>query len=572
MNPGEIILIVVLSIVGAVILITGYVLLDKYFFSRKRCKRNLKSLERKYEYLHALLTGQDFQYVQRIEIISRTNLLYSDIYSVYFKRYKDIRDIQEVAYSEVLNKLVQLLDKSAVKEFKKLYKDSQPILLAYEEQVNVFNNDLMGVIKPEEDARQNSLALKDAFREVKSRYNSRENDLEFVNDTFIKVFDEIDQRFTKFEGFIETANYDEANDLLPEIKDVIRACNDLIDKLPDLIKRTTEVIPDELEASSKHYDSLVKEEYPLKHIRYELIKNDIELLIDEITEDIKSLKISTCAARLDSIDKQIKDVESAFGKEEAACHEFRDNSERIYGSFNNLEKEFIKVRNNLEKYSKYYIVDEVHLTELKDIQKELDDVSKDKRRLDMYIHSLEKTPYSVLIVKMRDLDKGTNDIFDRFNTFKKYLASLKTDTENAFKTINELYFKLKGTEEVLRGFYNTDFSDKFIDDLDKSYKLIDQIYILLKSVPISVNSVNSILADLNDKANLIFSRVNDAKKYRDLDEEEIMFMNRERVKFSDVNVQLSQAENLYINGEYAQCYQMVETVFSKIQSKDTLPE
>jgi len=37
MNPGEIILIVVLSIVGAVILITGYVLLDKYFFSRKRC-------------------------------------------------------------------------------------------------------------------------------------------------------------------------------------------------------------------------------------------------------------------------------------------------------------------------------------------------------------------------------------------------------------------------------------------------------------------------------------------------------------------------------------------------------
>jgi septation ring formation regulator EzrA len=84
--------------------------------------------------------------------------------------------------------------------------------------------------------------------------------------------------------------------------------------------------------------------------------------------------------------------------------------------------------------------------------------------------------------------------------------------------------------------------------------------------------VNSTLADLNDKASLIFSRVNDAKKYRDLDEEEIMFMNRERVKFSDVNVQLSQAENLYINGEYAQCYQMVETVFSKIQSKDTLPE
>src|SRR5574344_1014866 len=203
-NIGLTILIVVLSIVGVVALVTGYILLDKYIFSKKRCKRNLKALERKYEYLHALLTGQDFQYVQRIEIISRTNLLYSDIYSVYFKRYKDIRDIQETAYTEILNKLVQLVDKSDVKDFKKLYKDSQSVFTAYEEAVNTFNNDLMGVIKPEEDARQNSLALKDEFRDVKSKYNSRESELEFVNDTFVKVFDEIDQRFTKFEGFIET--------------------------------------------------------------------------------------------------------------------------------------------------------------------------------------------------------------------------------------------------------------------------------------------------------------------------------------------------------------------------------
>jgi len=569
-NIGLTILIVVLCIVGAVALVTGYVLLDKYIFSKKRCKRNLKTLERKYEYLHALLTGQDFQYVQRIEIISRTNLLYSDIYSVYFKRYKDIRDIQETAYNEILNKLVLLVDKSDVKAFKKLYKSSLSIFTSYEEAVNTFNNDLTGVIKPEEDARQNSLVLKDEFRDVKSKYNSHEKDLEFVNDTFIKVFDEIDQRFTKFEGFIETANYDEANDLLPEIKDVLKACNELIDKIPDLIKRCNDIIPVELKAASDHYDSLIKAEYPLKHVGFEAIKNNIELSLDQIGEDIKGLKINNCLQQLDELDKQIKNVEDAFKKEEDARSEFDGNSERIYGNFNNLEKEFIKVRNNLEKYSKYYIVDENHLTELKNIQKELDDVSKDKRRLDMYVHSLEKTPYSVLILKMRDLDKGTSDIFDRFNKFKDYLASLKTDTESAFRTINDTYFKLKEIEESLRYFYNNDFSDKFNDDIDKSYDLIDQIYILLKSVPINVNAVNDCILELNDKSGLISSRVGDAKKYRDLDEEEIMFMNRERVKFSDVNVQLSQAENLFINGEYAQCYQMTESVLNKINEKDAL--
>jgi len=570
MNTGLLILIVVCSIVGVLLIVVASFLLDKYFFSKRRCKRNLKALERKYEYLHALLTGQDFQYVQRIEIISRTNLLYSDIYSIYFKRYKEIRDTKEVSFQEALNKLVQLLDKSDVKGFKKFYKDSQPIFSNYEETVNAFNNDLMGVIKPEEDARQNSLTLKDSFRDVKSKYNSKESELTFVSDTFVKVFSAIDQRFTKFEGYIETADYEEANNLLPEIRDVLKVCNDMIDKVPVLIKRVNDIVPGELEAANNHYSELMNKEYPLKHVRYDSVRNDVELSLDEIRGDLKELKITNCDKRLNELENKISYVEDLFAKEETACQEFEDNSERIYGEFNNLEKEFIKVRNNLAKYSKFYIVDEEHLQELKDIQKELDDVSKDKRRLDLYVHSLEKTPFTVLIVKMRDLDQGTKDIFERFNNFKAYLASLKTDTEGGFQMINELYFKLKETEEVLRNFYNEDFSDKFIDDFDKSYKLIDDVSILLKTVPINVNLVNANMHELCDKTNLIFSRVKDAKKYHDLDEEEIMFMNRERIKFSDINVQLSQAENLFLNGDYAQCFQMSDDVMKKIEAKDNL--
>src|SRR5574344_1414878 len=529
-NTGMIILIVACIIVGIILIVTACLLLDKYVFSKRRCKKNLKALERKFEYLHALLTGQDYQYVQRIEIISRTNLLYSDIYSVYFKRYKDIRDNQEVAYQNVLNELSHLLDKSNVKEFKK------------------------------------------AYRDVKSKYNSKEEELAFVNDTFSKVFTALDERFTRFEALIETADYDEANNLLPEISDVIKACDKLIDTVPPLLKRANEIIPEELKAASDHYDKMISEEFPLKHINFDRIKNDVELGLGEIQSNLKDLKIANCDSRLNDLEDEIKEVEELLAKEEAAAQEFNENCDRIYGSFNNLEKEFIKVRNNLAKYSKFYIVDEAHLQELKDIQKELDDVSKDKRRLDMYVHSLEKTPYTVLIVKMRDLDNGTKDLFNRFNKFKEYLASLKIDTENAFVTINNLYFKLKEHEETLRNLNNEDFSDKFNDDLDKSYKIIDDTSILLKTIPINVNLVNANIHELTDKTNLIFSRTDEAKKYYDLDQEEIMFMNRERIKFSDINIQLSQAENLFLNGDYVQCYQMAEDVMKKIEAKDNLEE
>ena len=64
-------------------------LLNKFYFAKKRCHKMLNSLQSDYEYYHALLTGQDNSLIQRLEIISRTNLLCSHIHSSYFKRSKE---------------------------------------------------------------------------------------------------------------------------------------------------------------------------------------------------------------------------------------------------------------------------------------------------------------------------------------------------------------------------------------------------------------------------------------------------------------------------------------------------
>lgn len=571
-DTGKIIIFVVIGLVITILLITGVFLFDKYYFRKRRCKAQLKVMTRKYDYLNSLLTGQDFQYVQRIEIISRTNLLYSDIYSAYLKRYNSIRDNEEKDVENIIGELNRLLDKSNNKEFKKVYRKAQVVLGNYEELVNKFNNDLLGVIKPEEDARQNSLVLKDRFREVKSKYNLKEDELMFVSQTFNKVFSLIDEKFTKFESLIETADYEDANNILPEISDVLKVCDKLIDSMPILIKRCNEIIPNELNALKEQYDKLIGEDFPLKHVGFEKIYASVNEGLKAIKEDLVELKTANIDNKLNDLEDLIKHAEELFVKEENAAKEYNERVEDIYSAFNNLETEFIKVRNNMIKYSKYYIVDDVHQEELKDIQKELDDVSKDKRRLDMYVHSLEKTPYTILVVKMRDLNNGTVDLLNRFSKFKEYLASLKTDTEDAFKTINELYFKLKEYEATLRNFNNEDFSDKFNDDIDKSYKIIDFVIILLRTVPINVNLVNSNMVELKDKTNVLFSRVNEAKKYYKLSEDEILFLNRERIKFSDINIQLSQAESLFLNGDYAQCYTMVEDVKHKIEAKDNLQD
>lgn len=570
LDTGRFIIYVVIGLVATILLIVLLFLFDKYYFAKRRCKSQLRSLENKFEYLKSLLTGQDFQYVQRIEIISRTNLLYADIYSNYLKRYNDLHNNSENEVNDIMNELTKALNKTNIKEFKKKYKQALVLINNFEELVNNFNDDLLGVIKPEEDARQNSLVLKDRFREVKSKYNLKEEELSFVNETFNRVFSLIDEKFAQFENLIETADYDEANSLLPEVSKVLKVSDKLIDAMPILIKRTNEIVPNELNSLKTHYDNLIANGYPLKHVGFDKIYTEVSTSLEDLRKELLELKTAGIDQKLNNLEELIRNTEDLLIKEEEAASEYNSNVDHVYSAFNNLETEFIKVRNNMIKYSKYYIVDDVHQAELKDIQKELDDVSKDKRRLDMYVHSIEKTPYTVLVVKMRDLDNGTNDLLDRFSKFKDYLASLKTDTETAFTLINELYFKLKECEAILRDFYNEEFSDKFNTDIDKSYKTIDDITILLRTVPINVNLVNLNIEDLKTRTDSVFSRVNEAKKYYDYCEQEIMYLNRERVKFSDINIQLSQAESLFLNGDYAQAETMVEDIKHKIESKDKL--
>ena len=127
-------LIIIISVIGAVVVV-GIILffvLNKFFLVRKRCNKTLKDLVKKYEYLHALLTGQDLQYIQRLEIISRTNLLYVDIHSSYFKRSKEIRDTIDVSVSNVLTDLGEYLEEKKYKEFKQYYKEHLGIIRQYE--------------------------------------------------------------------------------------------------------------------------------------------------------------------------------------------------------------------------------------------------------------------------------------------------------------------------------------------------------------------------------------------------------------------------------------------------------
>ncbi|MFA7378504.1 MAG: septation ring formation regulator EzrA, partial [Bacilli bacterium] len=448
--------------IGAALVVSAIIfLLYKFVIVRHVARKQVRELERRFEYLHALLIGQDAQYVKRLEIISRTNLLYVELHTQYLKRFKEIRDRFDAQAQNTINGLKDLVDEGKYKALKVSYSDGRNIIETYEKHVNTLNSDLISVVKPEEEARQASLSLKEELRRIKQDYYSKQGDLQLVISSFDAVYEYIDGLFDEFEQYVESAQYDDANTLLPNISKAIKEVGRVLTKLPNICALVTMVIPDKIASLMNAYEEMVDAKYPLHHL---IVKNniyDMNRELDLLTKKIKSFELNGVNNALDNIIARIDEYFILFEEEKKARVIFDAECEDIYVIVNTLEKKFIKLCNTIPEVKKIYVISGDYANRVNEIQSEINKVGATKRSLDTFIHSSTKQPYSILVSKMHELRDESNLVLSMMEDFQVYLDSLKETAENAYLLIYDYYHRVKKAEKIVRDISLKEFTAKY---------------------------------------------------------------------------------------------------------------
>ena len=186
MKPVAVALIIV-GVVAVVVAIS--ILLYIFVFSHNAYKKQVRDLERKFSYFDALLMGQDSQYIHHLEIVSRTNLLYVEKYNTYSKKFKEIFENDDKFAESMVKQLNSLIASNQYKNIKVVIADARKAIAIFEEAVNNLDAELYEIVKPEEEARQAILRLKESYRAVKQTFYSLSSDLELILPSFNKAFE-----------------------------------------------------------------------------------------------------------------------------------------------------------------------------------------------------------------------------------------------------------------------------------------------------------------------------------------------------------------------------------------------
>ena len=551
-------------LVVAVVLILAYTLVHR----KNKIKKEFRSLDKIFQYYHAILVGQDSQYVKRLEIISRTNLLYVEIHTQYLKRFKEIRDKQDAKAQNSINKLADMISDRHFNQARKYYPDVKLLVDAFEEAVKSLNNDLLEVVKPEEECRQASLALKEQYRRLKQDYYAKQSDLVMLANSFEKVFGLIDSKFEEFEQFVETAEYIEANNLLPKIEGILNELSSSLKNLPSLCVLVNDVLPTRLGELDVSYHELLDAGYPLHHLGLDKNIDVLRKRVEEAKNKLRQFDIHNLESQLEEMLSEVDAYFKKFEEEKEAKALFDEQNEQVYTNVNLIERRFIKLCNIIPEVSRVYVINDTHKAKVNTLQTDINKVGALKRSLDTFIHSAIKQPYSQLIVKMNELKDASDSVILELDEFDSYLASLKIDSEESFKLIFTFFDRIKRAEKEVREINIIRVSEKYEKDFDKCYELINNINSLLKKLPINVDEVNKNVSDLYDVSNDILEggAIDQDHNMMVLAENAIMHANKGRSHLSDIDQLVAQAETFFKEGDFEQSYIIAGNALKKIRA------
>lgn len=555
--------------VGSVVLIVALcILLYIFVFSRGSAKKAIKDLQRKYSYLNALLIGQDSQYIHRLEIVSHTNLLYVDIYNEFSRRFKEIYEIDDKFALSKIKQVNNLIQNQQFKNIKLVIEEARKAVSIFEKQVNQLDRDLYEVIKPEEESRQTILRLKESYRTVKQTYYVSQNELELVVPSFNKAFEKLDQLFVDFESHIESAEYEEANALIPTISKVVSALKTVLEVIPNLSILVEQIIPEKLGALVNKYDKMEKESYPLFHLGFRHKQEDFNNRVNTLRMKLINLQTSGVMIECERIQDEILVIENQLESEIEDKRLFDTNCATIYHNVLELEKTFLKICSLLPEIKEIYKIQEAQAEQIETLRENVNKLGQSKRLLDGFIHSNTKQPYSLLREKLDELKTDYDSVLAGVKEFKSYLDSLRNSSEEAFTMIYAYYYRLKQTEETLRSFHLPNFAESYKPNIVKSYEIINSIYDLLQQKPIDVALVDERVEELTQIANPLFDEVDNKARECQLAESAILYANRDRNHQADVHQQLTVLESQFFDGEFEKVYHDASAIYRRMHVED----
>lgn len=470
----------------------------------------------------------------------------------YHRFQERFEQIKKVSLSRIDDMIVDLdvyFDKKDYKSCRyRIAKTELEIYKAREKATHLLE-EIKEITLSEEKYRSIVTKLKAKYRAENKEYQKHKELYDDMQEAIALQLENIERRFLDFEQAMEANEYNEVVHIVKALDTMIDHMGIIVEEVPDVLLMAKQLIPKRMNEVEQTAKEMLEEGYPLSYLNLDYNLEESTNNINTILDKVKVLNLEDCMFELKTILDYLDSLFVDFEKERLSRKVYeeieKDFSKKLAKTNQLVEDVYIQ----LDDIKNMYDLEDKDLEIINDVKKTLVTINDDYKNLIARV-GLDSSPYSIMHKEVEELTVRLKAMEESFDVALKSLGNMYDDEQRAREQLLEIEAFLKQCKVRIRSYKLPIITDNYFVQLAEANEAIVEVIKELEQKPIVIKTLNTRVDTARDLVLKLYHTTNEMIKTAQMAEMAIVYGNRYRDVYNEVDAGLSQAEKEFFKGNY----------------------
>lgn len=470
-------------------------------------------------------------------------------YNDWQDRFDQLRENNLAKIDDMLIDLDIYIDK---RDFKNcVYRLAKTEMAIYQarESANSLLDEIKEITLSEEKYRAIVIKLKAKYRELNKDFQNHKQMYDEMQEAISLQLENIERRFLDFEKVMEKNEYNEVVHIVKALDTMIEHMGIVIKEVPDLLLMAKQVIPNRMKEVKELNEDMVKKGYPLDYLNVDYNLEESQKNIDHILDKVRVLNLEDCMFELKTMLDYYDSLFVDFEKERLSRKVYAEMEGDFSKKLEKTNKVVQEVYNQLDDIKNMYDLNDQDVETIHEVNKTLVVINDDYKKMLAKVEA-KSSPYSMLQKEIEELTIRLKNMEEDLDRALKSLGNMYDDEVRAREQLEEIESFLKQSKEKMRGYKLPIITNNYFVQLSEANEAIEEVIKELERKPIVIKTLNTRVDTARDLVLKLYNTTNEMIKTAQLAEMAIVFGNRYRTVYDEVDVGLNDAQQLFFKGEY----------------------
>ena len=431
-----------------------------------------------------------------------------------------------------------------------------------EEQVSRLDKFLDSILEKEEAKREEANEYKNRFRALKERANANRGQLSAAWETIEHMISEIETMFSNCEEWMYASDFEKANAELANIDQALVQFEAILNEVPSLLEDARGVIPKMAEVVHHDYTEAKARGVYLKHLQ---VEQNLTVITNGLRDDVEQLKSGSSDGvreNLDDYRERLTQLSDQIHRESDAFDETQNLLNENVTLYKEADKKLTALLNQYNELSSRFGLAGMD-NKVNVLKNNLADISS--RLPKIYTRVQEnQNPASSLVSSLKELNQDLNDLIAQISEAQTEIDSAAGGEERAKKQLLKLQVIMNQMQVKIAKYKLPSISAQYDADMKRANAYLERLKSLINAIPLNVQELNTTLKEAIDFIYRLYNNVNNVVATVMMVENTIVFGNRYRSTYADIDSELTRSELCFRNGDYTQALSIAIATIEKI--------